>query len=202
MPKKRNEKGQFIGERKKEYVCKTCGNKFLDYQSYNRKFCSRRCIKGHTAWNKGTKGIMKSWNKGTKGVVKGYWKGKKMHPNIIEGSRRYHLGRTGEMASNWQGGKSKNHHSPSEPKYKEWRKKVFERDNWKCAIGNQGCKGQIQAHHILPWRDYPELRYDINNGIALCQAHHPRKRVEEKRLIPLFNGLVTVSKEPLFSSTM
>ena len=30
----------------------------------------------------------------------------------------------------------------------------------------------IRAHHILPWR-IVELRYNINNGITLCQFHHP-----------------------------
>ena len=74
------------------------------------------------------------------------------------------------------------------------RTAVFIRDGWKCKIQNQDCKGQLQAHHILPWRDYIELRHVVNNGIALCQAHHPRKRAEEKRLSPYFMELVSVSK--------
>ena len=28
------------------------------------------------------------------------------------------------------------------------------------------------------------------NGITLCQAHHPRKRAEEKRLVPVLQRLV------------
>jgi hypothetical protein len=79
--------------------------------------------------------------------------------------------------------------------YKEWRINVYKRDNYKCRINNQDCKGRIIAHHILSWTNYPELRYEINNGITLCQAHHPRKRAEEKRLIPFFMGLVPVSSE-------
>ena len=79
--------------------------------------------------------------------------------------------------------------------YKQWSRKVKKRDNWKCKINNKDCSGYCIVHHILPWRDYPELRYDINNGIALCQAHHPRKRAEEKRLIPFFQELVPVSSE-------
>jgi hypothetical protein len=54
--------------------------------------------------------------------------------------------------------------------YTDWRKNVWTRDNWKCKINNQDCKGQILAHHILGWKQYPELRYNINNGITLCQA--------------------------------
>jgi 5-methylcytosine-specific restriction endonuclease McrA len=77
--------------------------------------------------------------------------------------------------------------------YKEWRFKVWLRDNFKCKINNPDCNGKIQAHHILSWKEYPELRYEINNGITLCRAHHPRKRAEEKRLILVFKELVSVS---------
>jgi len=54
--------------------------------------------------------------------------------------------------------------------YKEWRKEVYRRDNWKCRINDCDCEGRIVAHHILPWKDFPELRYKVNNGITLCQA--------------------------------
>ena len=78
--------------------------------------------------------------------------------------------------------------------YANWRKQVWLRDNFKCKIANPDCAGRIEAHHILGYTEYPELRYQINNGITLCHAHHPRKRAEEKRLIPTFMELVSVSK--------
>ncbi len=81
------------------------------------------------------------------------------------------------------------------PAYVEWRKQVWIRDKFKCRIEDENCFGKIEAHHILSWKDYPELRYKINNGITLCHAHHPRKRAEEKRLSPYFMELVSVSKE-------
>jgi 5-methylcytosine-specific restriction endonuclease McrA len=73
----------------------------------------------------------------------------------------------------------------------EWRDSVFKRDNYKCKICNK--TGRLEAHHILQWRYYPELRFDVNNGITLCHACHPRKEAEEKRLIPIFQELVSVS---------
>jgi len=54
---------------------------------------------------------------------------------------------------------------------KEWRIAVFTRDGWTC----QTCKeigGKLEAHHIKSWAHYPELRYDINNGITLCVECH------------------------------
>lgn len=58
-------------------------------------------------------------------------------------------------------------------KYKEWIEKVFERDNYTCQRCNS--KLNIQAHHILPYSQYKELRTDINNGITLCERCHSSK---------------------------
>ena len=79
--------------------------------------------------------------------------------------------------------------------YFEWRRNVWLRDRFTCKLVNPDCLGKIEAHHILSWSEYPELRYQNNNGITLCHAHHPRKRAEEKRLAPIFQELVSVSRE-------
>lgn len=77
--------------------------------------------------------------------------------------------------------------------YQEWRKGVYSRDLWKCKFKNEDCKGKIEAHHILSWTDYPELRYNIENGITLCHHHHPRKWKQEEELIPTFKELITIN---------
>lgn len=74
--------------------------------------------------------------------------------------------------------------------YKEWRRQVWLRDNFKCKIANSDCKGKIEAHHILSWKDFPDLRYEVNNGITVCHTHHPKKRVDETRLSPFFQKLL------------
>jgi hypothetical protein len=79
--------------------------------------------------------------------------------------------------------------------YRDWRTAVYLRDDYKCRMMTPDCGVKLEAHHILSWKDYPELRYQINNGITLCLAHHPRKRAEEKRLAPVFQELVAVSKD-------
>lgn len=82
--------------------------------------------------------------------------------------------------------------------YKAWARAVKMRDGWKCRITSQTCLGKLESHHILDWINYPELRYQINNGITLCHAHHPRGRAEEKRLAEYFTRLVTVSKDNIW----
>lgn len=59
-----------------------------------------------------------------------------------------------------------------DPQYKEWRKKIYARDNYKCQW--PGCKNtkKLQAHHIYRWADFPGLRYHPQNGITICSLHH------------------------------
>ncbi len=78
-------------------------------------------------------------------------------------------------------------------RYREWSRTVKNRDGWKCKISNDDCAGRLESHHILGWRDHPELRYEVNNGITLCLVHHPRKRSDEQRLVPTFQELVSVN---------
>jgi 5-methylcytosine-specific restriction endonuclease McrA len=57
-----------------------------------------------------------------------------------------------------------------------WRKDVFERDDYTCQHCFQK-GGKLNAHHIKPWAKFPELRYDIHNGLTLCVICH---RIEHK----------------------
>lgn len=85
----------------------------------------------------------------------------------------------------------KRNHGDAE--YKLWRRNIMNRDNWKCKINNQNCSGNLVAHHILPWSKFPELRYNINNGISLCHSHHPRKLKDVKKLATIFQKMVTTN---------
>lgn len=71
-----------------------------------------------------------------------------------------------------------------------WKKLILKRDNYQCKIGNENCTKQLEVHHILRYSEFPELRCDMNNGITLCSFHHPKKKVEEKKLANLFKELI------------
>ena len=172
------------------------------------------------AWNKGTKGVCKatpgSFKKGNiKSPLSGMKKGTKKGPmpmaqrlKISQSiSGRKHSfetklkmrvsSRKGMEHYKWNPNRrevlsNKDRHWGLE--YRRWRTDVFSRDGYKCKMATKDCGSYIEAHHILSWKEYPELRYKINNGITLCHAHHPKKRAEEKRLVPTFLELVPVSE--------
>lgn len=59
-------------------------------------------------------------------------------------------------------------------KHKAWRTRVLRRDKYLC----QECKRYgkrteaCHAHHIKERALFPELQYDVSNGISLCGACH------------------------------
>ena len=113
-------------------------------------------------------------------------------PNIFKGVKRPEL--SGEKNPAWVFGNYKKQDTRNDSAYQDWRKKVWVRDGFKCKVVGPDCSGRLEAHHILGWTKYPELRYEINNGITLCHAHHPRKRSEEAELSPYFQQLVAEMK--------
>lgn len=83
----------------------------------------------------------------------------------------------GEKSWNWKGGITPNKKAVwSSLEYQNWRKKIYERDNYTCQL----CKKKsmpknsliINAHHIKPIYKYPKLIFDLNNGITLCKSCH------------------------------
>lgn len=54
---------------------------------------------------------------------------------------------------------------------REWRRLVFERDDYTCQkCGQHG--GRLEADHIKPYSRFPRLRYVLSNGRTLCVPCH------------------------------
>ena len=58
--------------------------------------------------------------------------------------------------------------------YKQWRKAVFERDNYTCVQCGDSRGGNLNADHIKPFAYYPELRFELTNGRTLCVDCHKK----------------------------
>lgn len=89
----------------------------------------------------------------------------------------------GPNNSRWKGGTygTERHSDMGRIEYKNWRKSVYERDNYTCVwCGERG--GKLNADHIKDWASYPMLRYDVNNGRTLCRECHKLRHVFEKIL--------------------
>ncbi len=87
---------------------------------------------------------------------------------------------------------------------REWRDAVYARDNYTCQLcGIRG--GKLNAHHLYSYKGYPQLAYDLSNGVTLCAACHrafhtfqtgvttPEMFREFKSIVDLVSGNTEVS---------
>lgn len=65
----------------------------------------------------------------------------------------------------------------------DWRKAIFERDNYTCqfcGIRNHKGLGQsvkLEADHIKPFAYFPKLRFVLDNGRTLCRPCHDKTKM-------------------------
>lgn len=101
------------------------------------------------------------------------WKGHTASPETRRKQRLAKYGIRGPAHHNWKGGHSRTERNADMQRsdYRRWRSSVFSRDGYSCAV----CKrvgGHLNAHHIRPYAKFPELRYEVSNGISLCVVCH------------------------------
>lgn len=130
--------------------------------------------KGSIPWNKGVVGICKpnggSFKEGNIPWNKGISMPRESIKKMRAGLHRW----CEEKGSfpNWKGGISRAYKTGYYSlAYKRWRQEVFERDDYTC----QKCGVQstyLTAHHKKSFAKYPELRYEISNGITYCEDCH------------------------------
>jgi len=80
----------------------------------------------------------------------------------------------------WKGNSEERKHLMAQIEYKIWRSNVFSRDNWTCqTCGRRGI--YLEAHHIKSWQKYPELRFEVSNGVTLCKECHNLTKSNRRR---------------------
>lgn len=112
------------------------------------------------------------------------------NPEYLKKIRLANKGKNSGSSSHlWKGGITPiNKQIRQSAEYKEWHRKVFERDEWTCKeCGVRSCKGKaviLHADHIKPFAFYPELRFDLNNGRTLCiDCHRKTDTYKRRKLI-------------------
>ena len=177
--------------------CKNCGKEVKTYPSRigRKHFCSHACNAsfhmmgnkyaiGSKAWvgrkhTEESKRKMSVGNKGKhlssetefkKGIVP--WNTGKKSPWLTERNLTNNPCKRGKENHMWRGGITPiGQQIRSSREYILWRTAVFMRDDYTC----QNCKqkgGKLEADHIKPFSQYPELRFAIDNGRTLCHECH------------------------------
>jgi len=152
-------------------ICPTCEGEFRavgDTFRRKQKYCSKEC------WSKRGKTLFQRTCPHCLKEFKTRYKRKRFCSKAC--SLSVHQG---EKSHFWKGGKTKKITiQRTNAAYKEWRKKVFERDNYTCqecgARSEKGKRINLDPHHLKPVSDYPELIQVIENGITLCRECHKK----------------------------
>jgi len=153
-------------------ICQNCSDETLTLGDPVNCFCSRKCSstkRGFTEEHRAkiTKSLKgkKPWNKNKTGIYS---------KDSLKKMSEAKLGLyNGENHPNWKGGISSERDLVKVTKdYKQWRKKVFKRDEYRCQFCNKIGKGNLNAHHVESFNSNPELRTTVANGITLCETCH------------------------------
>lgn len=166
--------------------CEVCGEKFFYCSGNNGNCCSLKC---NTLKRNAIYGISEETAKKIS--------------NARMGQKRNLLSRKKQSKTNKESGRFSKENNPAwkggikRPKsdiyysieYNEWRRNVFERDHFTCALCDiKG--GKLQAHHIKTRGKYPELTLVEDNGITLCKECHEMIRGKEEKFEEKFTLLV------------
>ncbi len=148
-----------------KHICDTTQNIGRKLSMEHRRKLSE-AFKGRTPWNKGKKMSDSMRSKLSRTRKKLFKEGKL---KIWNKNKSY---KKGEEHWNWKGGiTSVNRRIRSGFQWKKWREEVFSRDNYTCQIcGATNC--ELHPHHILERAKFPELQFEVYNGITLCKECH------------------------------
>lgn len=96
---------------------------------------------------------------------------------------------TGEENWNWKGGVTPENIA-ARARLGSWKKAVHQRDNYTCRICGDNGGGNLNAHHIRKFSEYPELRDNVSNGISLCEICHNKMFGVENDFVDFFENIL------------
>jgi len=147
------------------------GKKGVQHQSEETRKKISKAVKGRIFSEEHKQKISKALTGKTKRNL--HWIGRRHTEESKKKNSISHIGlNVGKKNGNWQGGITPiNIKIKISKKYQDWRKKVFERDDYTCQICEQrGYK--LEVHHIKSFSKYPKRRFWVSNGITLCKNCH------------------------------
>lgn len=166
--------------------CPICDSTFHipNSHAHKRRTCSKECGKeyrkshlntgcfnvGHGQSNTGKTWFKKGHKPSEKAIEQG-----RIRFSLNKGKKLPH--RQGQNCPRWKGGITPiNHAIRTSIDFINWRRQVFERDNYACQIcgcrNGDGKSHFLHAHHVKRFAEYPSLRFDVANGMTLCNACH------------------------------
>ena len=137
------------------------------------------CVLCGVLFNKNYKESYKQYASKTFCSPKCIWVGRKHTKQAKEKNKKAHLGKStwwnqGKDSHYWKGGITKTNLAlRMSLEYKEWRRRIFERDNYTCVLcGQHG--GKLNADHIESFSKFPQFRFVLSNGRTLCVECHKK----------------------------
>jgi len=189
--KDRLKDGKYIGTNSYEFsenLCKVCGNEYLFATGNKNECCSLSC-------NTKYRNSIYKMAEETKKKISQTKTGVSIWSNEDKKNMRYRSQNQfwkGEGNPGWKGGvQSGRQKIYNTPEYRDWRLSVYERDLFTCQeCGERG--GSLNAHHIKTFADYPELRFEVSNGITLCEDCHKKIKGKEKLYEEKYYSIISI----------
>lgn len=86
-----------------------------------------------------------------------------------EGKPRYGLSKSPRKPLGFSGRKGKRLKPKIDRKLVAWSKAVRERDDYTCQKCGRRDPGIVVAHHVAPRGRRRDLKYELSNGVTLCE---------------------------------
>ena len=166
--------------------CNFCSKDFTTGNK-NQKCCSRRCAHDYRHFNQ-----TKAFNCETCG--------KEYRRSLSELKKSDGVSRFCSIKCvNYKGENNPNYNNsstiPDKHRLRMWGLEVKKRDDYTCQDCGENNKHLLHSHHLKERRDFPELRFNLDNGITLCIGCHAERHKDDRILYNLILNTLKNAKD-------